>query len=119
MKKEKISLIDYFKNINKFVLAVYIITWILFVIEMVFARGTVFLDKPINVLINDIGNLTLPEILSLIFPVVYVIVNLIIIFFKKINWLSIALLLFLLLIYPETLFIILFRLMDLSEGKSF
>ena len=115
MKKEKIGLIQYFKNINKYCLAVYIITWILFVIEMVFVRGAFYwdLDEPLNVIIEDISK---PELYCLVFPVVFLLVNLLIVFLKKINWLSILLLFVLIFTYPETLIIVLCRLMELSGG---
>ncbi len=114
-KKCEKSLIEYFKSINRFVLAGYIFTWILFVIEMVFIRGTWYwdFDKSLNDLITDASKL---ELYCFVFPAVYVIVNLLIVFLKKINWLSILLLFVLILTYPEILIIVLFRLMELSGG---
>ena len=105
--KEKISIIEYFKNLSKPILILYIISLLFFLFEAY--MNLVFYNLEIPSYVDFYS------VYKFLWPYIYICANLVLIFTKKINIFTLFLLFLLRIVHPDNFFFYWLFFMDAYE----
>lgn len=122
LRQTNISFKEYWQNLKPYIKVLYILLWILFIAEMIYVIRCGVNWQSIISKFEECKywewNFDFGELYSLFFPTIYIIINLSLVKFKKINTVTICILLILQISYPDIIEITLLYILELVLNKT-